>query len=585
MSAVIQLREFSSYAASLAVDAPLSSSQRQMDAGIARLREGAKTFAKLSLDQRIVLVNAMQQGFVRVAKRMVQAGCKAKGITLAKPEEAEEWSTGPWGVVRQLRLIRESLVGLKHSGNTPIGPVGRTIDDRLSVRLFPGNAVDGMLFKNISAEVHMQAGVTVESLERERARFYRQPDHDGRVMLVLGAGNIAAIAPMDVISKMFNEGKVVLLKMNPVNAYLGPYIEEAFAEAIRQNFLAVVYGGADEGRYLVYHRDIDEVHITGSDKTHDNIVWGPAGPERETRMQRHEPLLKKPITSELGNVSPFIVVPGPYSDKELRFQAEDAATSFLMNASFMCCAAKMLVLPKDWVGSDVFIRALQEICAKVPPRKAYYPGAEDRWLKLTTGRAQVKHVGNAMSGSLPWTFISGLDPNARDEPLYTQEPFCSVISETRVGSADPVEFLERAEDFCNNKLWGTLNANLLVHPQSLKDPRISQAVERAIVKLRYGVIAVNAFIGMPFVFAAPPWGPYPGSTPEDIQSGSGFVHNTSMLEGIEKTILRAPLTTFPKPGYFASHRTTHRMMPKIVAMEESASWAKVPGIVFNAMRG
>jgi hypothetical protein len=190
-----------------------------------------------------------------------------------------------------------------------------------------------------------------------------------------------------------------------------------------------------------------------------------------------------------------------------------------------------------------------------------------------------------MTGSLPWTFISGLDPNARDEPLYTQEPFCSVISETHLGSADPVEFLEQAVEFCNDTLWGTLNANLIVHPQSLKDPRINEAVERAIAKLRYGVVAVNAFIGMPFVFAAPPWGAYPGSTPYDIQSGSGFVHNTSMLEGVEKTVFRAPLTTFPKPGYFASHRTTHKMVPKIVAMEETASWAKVPGIVFDAMRG
>jgi acyl-CoA reductase-like NAD-dependent aldehyde dehydrogenase len=585
MSAVMKLREFSSYAASPTVDAPLSSSQNQLDASIAQLREGANIFAKLSLDQRIVLVNAMQQGFLRVAKRMVQAGCKAKGITLGKPEEAEEWATGPWGVVRQLRLIRESLAALKESGDTPIGPVGRTIDGRLSVRLFPGNAIDGILFKNITAEVHMQAGVTVESLRRDRARFYRQPNQDGRVVLVLGAGNIAAIAPMDVITKMFNEGKVVVLKMNPVNAYLGPYIEEAFAEAIKHNFLAVVYGGADEGRYLVYHRDIDEVHITGSDKTHDNIVWGPPGPEREARMQRHEPLLKKPITAELGNVSPFIVVPGPYSDKELRYQAEDAATSFLMNASFMCCAAKMLVLPYGWAGSDLFIQALLQTCAKVPPRKAYYPGAEDRWRKLTTGRAQIKHLGNAEPGSLPWTFISGLDPSARDEPLYTQESFCSVISDTRVGSADPVEFLERAVDFCNNRLWGTLNANLIVHPKSLKDPRINEALERAIVKLRYGVIAVNGFIGLPFVFAAPTWGAYPGSTPEDIQSGSGFVHNTSMLEGVEKAVLRAPLTTFPKPGTFASHRTTHRMVPKIVAMEENASWAKVPGIVFDAMRG
>ena len=129
------------------------------------------------------------------------------------------------------------------------------------------------------------------------------------------------------------------------------------------------------------------------------------------------------------------------------------------------------------------------------------------------------------------------------------------------------------------------NALLPGCAQQVLNPRINEAVERAIIKLRYGVIAVNAFVGMPFAFAAPTWGAYPGSTPDDIQSGSGFVHNTSMLEGVEKTVMRAPLTTFPKPAYFASHRTTHKMMRKIVAMEKSASWAKVPGIVFDAMRG
>jgi aldehyde dehydrogenase (NAD(P)+) len=58
-----------------------------------------------------------------------------------------------------------------------------------------------------------------------------------------------------------------------------------------------------------------------------------------------------------------------------------------------------------------------------------------------------------------------------------------------------------------------------------------------------------------------------------------------MLDGIEKAVLRAPLTTFPKPAYFPSHRTTHKMMPNLVAMEENARWGKVPGIVFNATRG
>jgi aldehyde dehydrogenase (NAD(P)+) len=498
--------------------------------------------------------------------------------------EAEEWATGPWGVVRQLRQIRESLAALKH-GNTPIGPVARTVDGRLSVRLFPGSAIDGMLFKGISVDVHLQADCTEEMLDANRGRFYKCPDHEGRVVLVLGAGNIAAIPAMDVVTKMFNGGKVCLLKCSPVNAYVGPLLEEAFAPAISRNFLAIVYGGPDEGRYLAYHDGIDDLHVTGSDKTHDAIVWGPAGPQQAERRRSGEPLLKKPVTSELGNISPVIVVPGPYTDAELRFQAEDGAAAFVMNDSFLCNAVKMLVMPRDWRGSDTFLCGVQEVCAKVPPRLAYYPGAADRFQALTSGRAHVKKVGDATPGTLPWTFISGLDPAASNEPLYSNEPFSPILSDVRLGSADPIEFLHKAVDFANNRLWGTLNATLVVHPKSLKDPRVNEAVERAIVRLRYGTVAINGFPGLAFVFAAPPWGAHPSGTLENIQSGSGFVHNTAMLEGIEKAVLRCPLTTFPKPGYFPSHRTAHKLMPRLVALERNAGWASVPGVVLAAMRG
>jgi len=39
--------------------------------------------------------------------------------------------------------------------------------------------------------------------------------------------------------------------------------------------------------------------------------------------------------------------------------------------------------------------------------------------------------------------------------------------------------------------------------------------------------------------------------PADIQSGTGWVHNTTMLEGVEKAVLRHPLTIVPKPATFA----------------------------------
>ncbi len=245
----------------------------------------------------------------------------------------------------------------------------------------------------------------------------------------------------------------------------------------------------------------------------------------------------------------------------------------------------MLVTPKGWDGRSAFFRDIEAMLAKVPTRKAYYPGAADRWIALTQDRSNAIKLGEAREGTLPWTLITDLDPATADEPLFNTEPFCSILSETSVGSSDPIEFLDRAVDFVNERLWGTLSATLVVHPKSMKNPPVAAAVERAITRLRYGTVAVNAFHGLSFGFGQPPWGAYPGSTLKDIQSGRGWVHNTAMLEGIEKVVFRHPLTTFPKPPYFPTHRTVHKMMRKLTAMEEHASWAKVPAVVFAAMQG
>ncbi|MFO1434940.1 MAG: hypothetical protein U1F34_00675 [Gammaproteobacteria bacterium] len=270
----VGLKSFSSYAVKSLIATPPPTSREKIDAAIERLHEGGRRFARLTFKDRIDLATAMQRGVLRTAEKSVAAGCKAKGITLGTTLEAEEWATGPWGVVRQLRQIREQLAAISSNGNTHIGEVGRTIDDHLAVNVFPSSAIDKLLFKDVRVDVHMQPSVNESRLSESRASYYKGERSDSRVVLVLAAGNIASIAPMDVITKLFNEGAVCLLKMNPVNAYLGPFIEEAFADAIKANYLALIYGGVEEGEYLVNHRGVDEIHITGSDKTHDAIVWG-----------------------------------------------------------------------------------------------------------------------------------------------------------------------------------------------------------------------------------------------------------------------------------------------------------------------
>jgi aldehyde dehydrogenase (NAD(P)+) len=301
-------------------------------------------------------------------------------------------------------------------------------------------------------------------------------------------------------------------------------------------------------------------------------------------MARGAPLLAKPITSELGNVAPVLVVPGPWDARTLAFQAEGVAGMVTHNASFNCNAAKMLVTARGWAQRDAFLAEVERGLALAPVRRAWYPGAFERYRALTEGRPTLRRVGEA-EGALPWTLVVGLDPGHLDEPAFRTEPFCAILSETSVGSDDPIDFLEKAVDFANQRLWGTLSAQILVHPRTVADPAGRRAVERAIRALRYGTVAVNCWAGYGFAFGTTPWGAFPGSPLTDVQSGRGFVHNTLMLEGVEKSVVRHPAIAFPKPPYFPSHRTAHQVGRRLVELEAGRRWRALPPLMAAAIRG
>ena len=53
------------------------------------------------------------------------------------------------------------------------------------------------------------------------------------------------------------------------------------------------------------------------------------------------PLLSKPITAELGNITPFIIVPGEWSEEDIRYQAENVASGLMQNSGHNCIAAEV----------------------------------------------------------------------------------------------------------------------------------------------------------------------------------------------------------------------------------------------------
>ncbi len=556
----------------------------QLDESAERLRAAAPRFAALPLADRVRLLRAMRAGYARTAPRSVELSCLAKRIVPGTVLEAEEWALGPWPVLRQFRLLIEALSALQRRRPAPIGELGRTVDGRLSIEVFPGSVLDGLLQPSTRAEVHIRAGIGEREMLSARGRFYRQPAPAGRVVLVLGAGNSAGAPVQDVLTRMFNEGKVCLLKLHPLNGYLAPLLEEAFAEAVGRDFLRIVSGGTAEGAYLSQHPSVDEIHLGGCTETHEEILWGPAQAGATERKRQHHPLHQKPVTSVLGGLTPVLIVPGPYLDRQLAFQAEALAGALVHNAAMNCHTPRLLVTPRGWTQRDAFLRHLERALAAAPLRMAYYPGTTERWERLTAGRPGLRTIGAPIGGMLPWTLVPGLDAADRREPLFTGESFCPALGEVEIGSTDPVEFLQQAVGFVNERVWGSLATMLIVHPRTEADPQLAATLSRAISQLRYGAVTVNVWPAMLSAIGSAPWGAHPSAVATDVQSGRGWAHNTSMLDEVEKAVMRQALTLQFKPAYVPGHRSANTLLRRLAAVERGAGWAGLPGVLEAALR-
>ncbi|MEZ4410219.1 MAG: aldehyde dehydrogenase family protein [Polyangiales bacterium] len=522
-----------------------------------------------------------------VARDWVKVSCENKGLPFDAPASGEEWLGGPLVTMRNLRLTAEQLEAIARTGKPAIDPskIKRGRNGRAEVEVFPTTAIEKALYGGLTATVRMEQGMGTDEVRARMGSFYSKKDPEGGVCLILGAGNVASIPPMDAIYKLFTEGEVCVVKLNPVNEYLAPIFDRAFAPMIAKGWLAFIRGGAEVGKHLVEHASISSIHITGSDRTHDAIVWGADPEEQKRRKAADDPKLTKPISSELGCVTPVIIVPGPYSDAELAQMSEYIATMVVNNASCNCNAGKMLVTQKGWGPRDALLARVRSVLASQKPRKAYYPGAFDRYEKLVGSREGVEKLGAAAEGELPWTLVTGLDASDKSETLFTTEPFCPILSEAQIDEADTAAFLRKATAFCNDTLWGTLSGVVFIHPRTEADPDAGAAFNEMLDQLRYGAVGVNQWTGMVYGLVTTPWGAHPSSTLKDIQGGLGWVHNTFMLEGIEKVILRGPLTQFPKPPLFVTAKKTHEMGPKLVELERDPGLLKVPGIALLALQG
>lgn len=554
---------------------------------IEAVAERAQEWAQLDGLAKAALLRACATALYAVREDWVRTACATKQVDPQSELAGEEWIGGVAVSLRALRLFAETLEGRHPVAALPVRQVepstagsdeseGRASAlSRTVVTAFPRSYTDRLMMPGVRVDLELEPGVSEPKREL--------PSTPG-LALVLGAGNIDSILVFDLLDQMIRFNRVAVLKFNPVNAAIRAPMELAFAPLLAAGYLDFVEGDAEEGAKLSVHPSVDHIHLTGSNTSFDAMVWGGEADEARRRRAKDEPRIRAGVTAELGAVTPVLVVPGAWSSSDLRFHARQVAAMAAHNASSNCNAAKLVVTARHWPQRTAFLSLLRKELAALPIRAAWYPGAQERWERFREAYPQAEELGKqgqpgTQGQQLPWLFIPDV-PLRRAELACNTEAFSPVLAETSIAAQTPEEFLSRAVAPVNEEVFGTLSCALLApaHTPAL-------ALETAIQGLRYGCVCVNTWPGLAFGLAAPSWGAYPGHDLHSAGSGIGHVHEPLMLDGVVRSIVRAPFRPSRRPVFDPGHRKLRALGQAWARYEAQPSLLRFAALALPAMRG
>ncbi len=531
-----------------------------LDTTLTRLAAGAARLGNLPSLGRAALARDTVRTVAAAADRWVEAAVaiKTEGGSLDDPALAsgagEETATGPlvtmrlllttcrvWQEIDRQRRPRPARPPrVLHAAAGGEGPASFVAVDVLP----EPRLLDGATFQGHRAIVRCANPGGVEAFEESwRAEAALRP-RSGGVAAVLGAGNVTGLAPGDAICQIFEHGRAAIVKLHPLHAPLEAVYRDAFAPLLAADLLAFTSGGPDMARALCGSPAVTQVHLTGGRAAFDALVWGGASPPSPGAG----PVLAKPVTCELGNVTPWILVPGRYTPRQLRYQADLVAASIANNTSFNCIATKCIVTAKRWPQREAFLALVARRLESLPARRAWYPGAVAAWEEATGRRAPA-------DGTLPCTLATGIDALG-DRRLLDREWFVPVVAEVPLEAAEIESFCTAAAAFARS-LPGSLAASVTI-PATL-DARDRRRAELLAEHLRYGVVAVNTWAALAYAVASVPWGGYPGGTLAEPGSGIGHVHDPLLLPLVHNTLFEAPLATGLAPAWVPWHRSGRRL--------------------------
>ena len=544
-------------------------SQIDLDRNINRLRIHAIDFADITNEELISLLEKTVENIQGIAYYWATLSAEKKQI-LQKHKEGEEWLGGPFVSILTTQYYIEYL-----RGNLQIDQ-DKFDSENNSYKVFPNKFIENLTFPLLNAEVRFNKNMSFEQIKEFRG-FSQRLGVDNKVTLVLGAGNVSSIPYLDTLFHLVANRSTILLKLNPVNDYLLPIFEKVFAEFIDKGFISVVNGNLDTSKYLTKHRSVDTIHLTGSNFTYENIVYEKTLTDKERGLSTLRKVNKKPIFSELGNVTPIIIHPGKWSISEIKFQARKIATAKLNNSGFNCIAAQVIVLPKGWESTDKLKKYIKYYLNKIGDTTSYYPGASDSLSKLQTSN-NYEQV-NEDSCLTPF-MVADLDS---DDIYATTEVWNSTLYFKELDYSDYSSYVENSINYVNNELWGNLGVSVLFKGNYKSQHK--DFIEKYKNELNYGTVAINEWSAIAFIIPTMPWGGFPGNKDNDIQSGQGYVHNAlffeSPLKGIVETKFR--FSRLIDPPWFVNFKIAHKLFKNLTYYQANNSKINFIKLLFSPL--
>jgi acyl-CoA reductase-like NAD-dependent aldehyde dehydrogenase len=289
-------------------------------------------WAATSIEERLRLLREVQSNLQSFKDELGVAEAKTRNDRISDPLFSKEFglvlTVLPVGnnVAASIDLYETLLKTGKMIQPLSASKVENSQEDLTDLHVFPRTYKESFLYSTRKDILRVRGEPKqVSPMEKESG-----------IVGCLGAGNFSGA--LEIIKALFYDNCVVVHKPHPVNAEANKVWEKVLKPLVDHKALA--FCDPDQGPQLTADKRLSKVYFTGGSKTAEIIAKS----------------TKTPLISECGGNNPVIVVPGDWTDKEMKHQAMQIATNCKINGGAVCGRGQTIVTSKQWQKREAFLK-------------------------------------------------------------------------------------------------------------------------------------------------------------------------------------------------------------------------------------